>query len=188
MISGLKGAKMSSSVEDSKIDLLDPAESIAKKIRKAEAAPRVVEDNGVIALVEYVLLPAAGLKGQKEFRVERKDEEPLVYTDIERLREDYKNDIVRFLAFYSETAGSQQLLTNFSQLSPQLLKPAVAAGLTSLMAPIQAAYQADSEWQAITLKAYPPPEKKQKKVKDRGSRYPGPNADQKKTDKPDSAE
>jgi tyrosyl-tRNA synthetase len=43
------------------------------------------------------------------------------------------------------------------------------------MAPIQAAYQASPEWQEITLKAYPPPvvEKKQKKVKDKGSRYPG---------------
>lgn len=45
------------------------------------------------------------------------------------------------------------------------------------MAPIQAEYQASAEWQEVTLKAYPPPvvEKKQKKVKDRGSRYPGPN-------------
>jgi tyrosyl-tRNA synthetase len=43
------------------------------------------------------------------------------------------------------------------------------------MEPIQAAYQASPEWQEITLKAYPPPvvEKKQKKVKDRGTRFPG---------------
>lgn len=102
MISGLKGTKMSSSVEDSKIDLLDPAESIAKKIRKAEAAPRVVEDNGVIALVEYVLLPAATLKGHKEFRVERKDQDPLIYVDIEQLREDYRNDVVSFSILFMD--------------------------------------------------------------------------------------
>ncbi|KAJ5813165.1 tyrosyl-tRNA synthetase [Penicillium robsamsonii] len=156
MISGLKGAKMSSSIEDSKIDLLDPAESISKKIRKAEAAPKIIEDNGVIALVEYVLLPAAALKGRKEFQVERKDQDPLIYVDIKQLKEDYQNDI----------------------LTPQLLKPAVSAGLADLMAPIQAAYQADAEWQEITSKAYPPPvvEKKQKKVKDRGSRFPGAKA------------
>ena len=41
------------------------------------------------------------------------------------------------------------------------------------MAPIQEAYQASKDWQDITLKAYPPPEKKQKKVKDKGSRHPG---------------
>ncbi|KAK2787369.1 hypothetical protein FQN52_007274 [Onygenales sp. PD_12] len=158
MISGLKGAKMSSSVEDSKIDLLDSPENISKKIRKAEAAPTVVEDNGVIALVEYVLLPAAGLKGEKKFQVDRRDQEPLIYTDIEKLKEDYKNDI----------------------LTPQLLKPAVATGLANLMAPIQEAYQASPEWQEITLKAYPPPvvEKKKKKVKDKGSRFPGIRIDQ----------
>ncbi|KAJ5543598.1 Tyrosine--tRNA ligase cytoplasmic [Penicillium sp. DV-2018c] len=153
MIAGLSGGKMSSSVQDSKIDLLDSPESIAKKIRKAEAAPRVIEANGVIALVEFILLPAAALRGNKEFRVERRDQEPLIYTDIKQLKEDYQNDI----------------------LTPQLLKPAVTAGLTALMAPIHAAYEASEEWKEITAKAYPPPvvEKKVKKVKDRGSRFPG---------------
>ncbi|OJK03598.1 hypothetical protein ASPACDRAFT_75151 [Aspergillus aculeatus ATCC 16872] len=160
MISGLKGAKMSSSIEDSKIDLLDSADSITKKIKKAESAPKVVEGNGVIALVEYVLLPAADLKGKKEFRVERKDQEPLIYTDIKQLEEDYKNDV----------------------LTPQMLKPAVADGLINLMAPIQAAYQASTEWQEITAKAYPPPvvEKKQKKVKNKGTRHPGAAAEPEK--------
>lgn len=48
------------------------------------------------------------------------------------------------------------------------------------MAPIHEAYQASPEWQEITLKAYPPPvaQKKQKKVKDKGSRYPGANKEQ----------
>ncbi|KAB8244376.1 hypothetical protein BDV35DRAFT_382300 [Aspergillus flavus] len=166
--SSLKVAIDANSETDSKIDLLDPAESISKKIRKAEAAPKVVEDNGVIALVEYVLLPAADLKGKKEFRVERRDEEPLIYTDIKQLEEDYKNDI----------------------LTPQLLKPAVAQGLIDLMAPIQAAYQASPEWQEITLKAYPPPvvEKKQKKVKSKGTRYPGAKAQEAQTNGADSTE
>ena len=68
-----------------------------KKIRKAEAVPRVVEDNGVIALVEFVLLPAAALRGHKKFQVERRDQEPLIYDDVKQLREDYKNDIVCFV-------------------------------------------------------------------------------------------
>ncbi|KOS20249.1 Tyrosine--tRNA ligase [Escovopsis weberi] len=153
MVAGLSGGKMSSSNEDSKIDLLDAPEVVAKKIRKAEAIPKVVEENGVLALVEYILLPAAKLKGKEEFRVERTRDnlEPLVYTNIKQAQEDYRNDI----------------------LTPQLLKPAVAAELSALMAPIQEAYQASKEWQDITLRAYPPPEKKQKKVKDKGSRHPG---------------
>ncbi|OJJ44435.1 hypothetical protein ASPZODRAFT_101537 [Penicilliopsis zonata CBS 506.65] len=160
MVAGLSGGKMSSSVQDSKIDLLDSAESISKKIRKAESAPKVVEGNGIVALVEYILLPAAALRGRKEFRVERRDAEPLIYTDIKQLHDDYMNDV----------------------LTPQLLKPAVAEGLVSLMAPIQAAYQASPEWQEITAKAYPPEiaPKKQKKVKDKGSRYPGAPKEQSK--------
>ncbi|KAJ5682941.1 tyrosyl-tRNA synthetase [Penicillium macrosclerotiorum] len=164
MVPGLSGGKMSSSIEDSKIDLLDPPEVVAKKIRKSEAAPRVVENNGVIALVEFVLLPAAALTGKKEFRVERRDADPLIYTDIQQLKDDYTNDV----------------------LTPQLLKPAVADGLTRLMAPIHEAYQASPEWQEITLKAYPPPvvQKKQKKVKDKGSRHPGANKEQELPERP----
>lgn len=43
------------------------------------------------------------------------------------------------------------------------------------MKSIQADYQSSPEWQEITTKAYPEtvPVKKEKKVKDKGSRYPG---------------
>ncbi len=84
---------------DSKIDLLDPPEVVAKKIRKAEAFPQVVEGNGVLAFVEFVLLPASGLKGKREFRVDRERDglEPLVYTSISQIQDDYKNDVVRLM-------------------------------------------------------------------------------------------
>ena len=45
-------------------------------------------------MVEFVLLPAAALAGKKEFRVARRDNEPLIYTDIQQLKDDYSNDIV----------------------------------------------------------------------------------------------
>lgn len=48
--------------------------------------------------------------------------------------------------------------------------------MNKILAPIQAAYAADPEWQELAKKAYPPPpapEKKQKKPKDKGNRYPG---------------
>jgi tyrosyl-tRNA synthetase len=59
------------------------------------AVPKVVEDNGVLALVEFVLLPASALSGRREFQVERDRDglEPLVYTDIKQIHEDYRNDI-----------------------------------------------------------------------------------------------
>jgi tyrosyl-tRNA synthetase len=63
-------------------------------------------------------------------------------------------------------------------LTPQLLKPAVARDLNALLAPIQEAFQASKEWQEIAEKAYPPPPKKEKKVKNKGTRYPGASKEQ----------
>ena len=55
----------------------------------------------------------------------------------------------------------------------------MAAALNKVLAPIQEAYQASPEWQEIALKAYPPPivEKKQKKIKNKGTKHPGPKGD-----------
>lgn len=66
------------------------------QIRKAEAAPRVAEGNGLLAYIEHVFLPVAELKGKREFVVlrERDGLEPLVYTTIAQLRSDYENDVV----------------------------------------------------------------------------------------------
>ena len=46
---GLTGAKMSSSEEDSKIDLLDSAASVKKKLKKAFCEPGNITDNGVLS-------------------------------------------------------------------------------------------------------------------------------------------
>ena len=87
---------MSSSDKDSKIDLLDPPDVVTKKIKKAVAAPQVVDENGVLAFVEFVLLPASSLRGKRGFTVDRERDglEPLVYTDISQMHDDYKNDVV----------------------------------------------------------------------------------------------
>ncbi|MCJ1399398.1 hypothetical protein MMC11_002600 [Xylographa trunciseda] len=157
MVPGLAGGKMSSSEPDSKIDLLDTPEIVKKKLKKAYAIPKEVDGNGIISFVEYVLLPIGGLKhgGQGRFVVERREgeEEPLIYENIETLKEDYKAD----------------------RLTPQMLKAGVSAALIALLEPIQADFKASKEWQDIEMKAYPPAEikKKVKKVKDKGSRHPG---------------
>ena len=58
---------------------------------------------------------------------------------------------------------------------PQMLKPAATNALLELLQPIQDEYLQSNEWQDIERKSYPPVElkKKEKKVKDRGSRFPG---------------
>jgi tyrosyl-tRNA synthetase len=156
MVPGLAGGKMSASDPDSKIDILDTADAVKKKLRKAYAAAGEIEGNGIISFVEYVLLPLSELRredGKGHFVIERNEGEPLVYENITQLKEDYKAD----------------------RLTPQLLKAGASAALVDLLAPIQAEFQASPEWQEIEKQAYPPaePAKKQKKQKDKGSRYPG---------------
>ncbi|KIW90531.1 tyrosine-tRNA ligase [Cladophialophora bantiana CBS 173.52] len=160
MVPGLAGGKMSASEPDSKIDILDTAETVRKKLRKAYAATGEVEGNGLISFVEYVLLPISALRdpeGKGTFMCERKEGEgeSLVYHDIETLKEDYRTD----------------------KLTPQLLKAGTTAAIIELLEPIQAEFQASAEWQEIEKKAYPPPpepeKKKKKQPKDKGSRHPG---------------
>lgn len=160
LIPGLQeGGKMSSSDPDSKIDLIDTPDVVKRKLKKAFCPPRQVEGNGVISFVEYVLLPASALKntekpGEPRFVVTRRDAEPLVYSSIDKIKEDYLADV----------------------LQPQALKPAVTEALLEILAPIKKAFDESPEWQAVEAKGYPPPpppEKKVKKPKNLGSRFPG---------------
>ena len=57
MVPGLTGSKMSSSEEESKIDLLDRKEDVKKKLKKAFCEPGNVENNGVLAFIRHVLFP-----------------------------------------------------------------------------------------------------------------------------------
>ncbi|KUI57621.1 Tyrosine--tRNA ligase, cytoplasmic [Cytospora mali] len=165
MVPGLQGGKMSSSDANSKIDLLEDAETVVKKIKKAECVPKVPEGNGVLAFVEYVLMPAARLRGQPGFVVDRsRDSLPeLVYTTVEQLHDDYRNDV----------------------LTPQILKPAVSRALNELMAPIRDEFNGDKEWQELAERAYPPEKKvvKDKKKKDRGTMFPGAKEKKNKSQK-----
>ncbi|KAF4548923.1 Tyrosine--tRNA ligase [Elsinoe fawcettii] len=156
MVPGLAGGKMSASDPDSKIDVLDGPDLVKKKLKKAFAQPKIVEENGILSFVEYVLLPAGVLKGgQPKFVVERREGEgeALIYSDIKEMHEDYEADI----------------------LTPQLLKGAVTTALNELLAPIQEAFKKSKEWQEIEQKAYPPPPApvKKKKEKKLGTRFPG---------------
>lgn len=155
MVPGLQGGKMSASDPNSKIDLLDDEATVVKKIKKAECVPKVPEGNGVLAFVEFVLLPAARLRGQRGFVVDRtRDELPeLVYTEVSQMHDDYRNDV----------------------LTPQILKPAVSKALNELMGPIREEFGKSAEWQELAERAYPPEVKivKEKKKKGRGTMFPG---------------
>ena len=64
MVPGLTGGKMSSSEEDSKIDLLDTAAQVKKKLKKAFCEPGNITDNGVLSFCKSVLFPLSKTGGE----------------------------------------------------------------------------------------------------------------------------
>lgn len=63
---------MSSSEEDSKIDLLDNAATVKKKLKKAFCEPGNITDNGILAFSKHVIFSL--FKNDEAFNVPRSAE------------------------------------------------------------------------------------------------------------------
>ncbi|KAL8800858.1 MAG: hypothetical protein Q9182_004878 [Xanthomendoza sp. 2 TL-2023] len=139
MVPGLSGGKMSSSIPNSKVDLLDEPATIKKKIAKAVCAPREVEGNGILAFIQHVLLPYSQLQspdGKATISVVLKDKtEASIFTSFASVKEAYEAD----------------------QLTPQLAKTLVTEGLIKLTTSIREEFEADLDWQHIAEAAYNSP-------------------------------
>jgi len=150
MVPGLTGDKMSSSVEDSKIDLLDEPSAIKKKLKKAFCAPGDTENNGVLAFCRHAIFPL--LHGQP-FIINRAEKNggPIRYANYQELE----------TAFASE------------QLHPADLKLGVEASINNLLGPIRLKFQ-EPAMKELVQKAYPSPSKKAP-VKEKKQRQPKEN-------------
>ncbi len=87
LIRGLVGEKMSSSIENSKIDLLDDEEAVINKMKKAECIEGD-PNNGIMALAKYLLFVMKSDKNEK-FVIERPEKyggkkEYKNYDDLEK--------------------------------------------------------------------------------------------------------
>ncbi|KAJ2637172.1 Tyrosine--tRNA ligase cytoplasmic, partial [Coemansia sp. RSA 1694] len=145
MLPGLQGSKMSASDPNSKIDLLDTSKAVKNKISKAFCPEKVVEDNGVLTFVKYVLFPASSLRlGRPEFVIQRPEQYGgnTVYSDYETLEHDFVEGTVH----------------------PGDLKNGVTAALNQLLEPIRQSFDTP-EMQQLILDAYPPPVVEPKVVK-----------------------
>jgi len=63
VVPGLTGGKMSSSEEESKIDLLDSKAQVKKKLNKAFCEEGNVVNNGVLLFAKHVLFPLSDFRG-----------------------------------------------------------------------------------------------------------------------------
>merc|ERR1711892_59458 len=136
MVPGLTGAKMSSSEEDSKIDLLDSAAAVKKKLKKAFCEPGNITDNGVLSFCKYVIYPVA-LKGEK-FTINRAPDHggDSVFANFEELEKSFGNE----------------------EIHPGDLKSAVEKYLNGLLEPIRKIFE-DPKLKKLAADSYPPPGK-----------------------------
>ncbi|KAK7864155.1 hypothetical protein R5R35_007667 [Gryllus longicercus] len=136
MVPGLAGGKMSSSEEDSKIDLLDSASTVKKKLKKAFCEPGNVKDNGVLAFVKHVLFPL--FQGKEDFVVPRAEAH---------------GGNISFTSYLSlETAFGKE------EIHPGDLKNGVEFYLNRLLDPIRKAFE-QPELKKLAQMAYPPQNK-----------------------------
>ena len=110
MIRGLVGKQMSSSIEATKIDLLDDEKKVIVKIKNAECAAGN-SDNGIMALLQYLIF---GVKNN--FIVERDEKYGgnLVYESYEKVETDFKSKKLHPLDLKNAVAKEiNVLLENF---------------------------------------------------------------------------
>ncbi|XP_061870369.1 tyrosine--tRNA ligase, cytoplasmic isoform X2 [Colius striatus] len=138
MVPGLTGSKMSSSEEDSKIDLLDRKEDVKKKLKKAFCEPGNVENNGVLSFIKHVLFP---LKSEFVILREEKWGGNKTYTAYEALEKDFAEQVVH----------------------PGDLKNSVEVALNKLLDPIREKFNSP-ELKKLTNAAYPNPSKTSEEV------------------------
>jgi tyrosyl-tRNA synthetase len=132
MVPGLAGGKMSSSEEDSKIDLLDSPANVKKKIKRAFCEPGNIADNGVLSFVKHVLFPF--FKPGEGFVCCRKPEDG--------------GDLT------CATFDELEQLFGAEKLHPADLKVAVEGYINRLLDPIRKAFETEAHKQ-LTENAYP---------------------------------
>lgn len=120
IVPGLAGGKMSSSEEDSKIDLIDSAANVKKKLKKAFCEPGNIADNGLLSFVKHVLFSL--FKEGEGFVVSRKPENggDMTYKTYQELEDSFATQ----------------------ELHPADFKPAVENYINKLLDPIREVFNA----------------------------------------------
>ncbi|KAL1494291.1 hypothetical protein ABEB36_009914 [Hypothenemus hampei] len=132
MVPGLTGGKMSSSEDESKIDLLDSPANVKKKLKKAFCEPGNIENNGVLSFVKHVVFPL--LTSGESLVIKRKAENggDIAFKTFENLEEAFAK----------------------LEVHPADLKTAVESEINKLLAPIIKDFQSQ-DLKKLVQQAYP---------------------------------
>ena len=117
-------SKMSSSNEQTKIDLLDNLVTLKNKIKKVYCYPGDIEDNTLMTMVEKIIFPVLKRKG-KTFIIPRKEKfgGNIEYDNVETLKNDFLNQ----------------------SLHPQDFKNGVVEMMNLILEPIQSFFENNME-------------------------------------------
>lgn len=126
-------AKMSSSDNNSKIDLLDTAAMVKKKINRAYCLEGDVEDNCLLTMLDKIIMPILRQRGLN-FDINRKVE--------------YGGNIN-----YSQFVNVQEDFFN-KELHPADLKAGIVQNINIILEPIRIAFE-DEEMKKLLAAAYP---------------------------------
>ena len=131
LLSGLSGGKMSASQADSKTNLTDDAAAVESKIEGAYCPAGETADNGVLEYLRFLVFPVLDER-DRAFVVERPEEYggDLTYDGYEALESDFVS----------------------GELHPADLKPAAAAAISEVIAPVRERLLEDPE---LLASAYP---------------------------------
>ncbi|TPX61622.1 tyrosine---tRNA ligase [Powellomyces hirtus] len=125
MVSGLRGSKMSSSDPDSKVDLLDDAKTVSRKIKKAFCEQGNIDNNPLLEFLKIVVFPARSLTNDNyKFVVSRNEKfgGDLVFNTYQDIEDAFKNET----------------------LHPADLKTGTADAINALLEPIREVFKDDA--------------------------------------------
>jgi hypothetical protein len=172
MVPGLAGGKMSSSDPNSKIDFLDSAADVKKKIKAAFCEEKNITDNGILSFHKAVLFP---LQTMRIAQLVERGEDPSSAENRNKLfispnapegtlvtivRDDKFGGPVHYQTF-------QQIEDDFASgaLHPGDLKKITTDMINDLLEPVRKTFSEDQAFQDAERSAYPPPPPPQKFVK-----------------------
>jgi len=172
MVPGLAGGKMSSSDPNSKIDFLDSANDVKKKIKAAFCEEKNITDNGILSFHKAVLFPLQTMRiaqlaerGENPMSAEHRNKlfispNAPEHTLVSIVRDEKFGGPVHYQTF-------QQMEDEFASgaLHPGDLKKITTEMINDLLEPVRKVFAEDKAFQDAEKAAYPPPPPPQKFVK-----------------------
>lgn len=177
MVPGLAGGKMSASDPNSKIDFLDTAEVVRKKISKAFCEEGNTTENGILAFLQAVLIPISQMRLERlhgRTGVDKEEGQDAIGKQEPFVSADAPEGTVFTVELDAKDGGGFRHYKSFEEvekdfaekkLYPKVLKGAVASAINKLLDPIRKSFEENEEWQETLKLAYPDPNAKPEKKK-----------------------